>query len=79
MRRPQNLKKQQLPSVWTKQLFLHSRRVGDFFKYLWPFQKSSTLLKTYLPRGETDTETEKFIYLFRFCDCSQNNFLIDSK
>ena len=43
MRRSQNLKKS--PTCLTKQLFcsVASKQVGDFFKFLWPVQKSWTL------------------------------------
>ena len=45
MRRPQNLKKSPTgfdkTAVFTK--YLASKQVGDFFKFLWPFQKSWTL------------------------------------
>ena len=43
MRRPHNLKKN-IPSFLTKQLFSLSsvKTSGDFFKLLWPFQKSWT-------------------------------------
>ena len=65
MRRPQNLKKQQLPSVWTKQLFLHSRRVGDFFKYLWPFYKSWTLITFGKKCIESADELDHIYYMGR--------------
>ena len=44
MRRPQNLKR--YPTGFDKTAFFYSeasKQVGDFFKLLWPFQKSWTL------------------------------------
>ena len=48
MRRAQNLKKS--PTGFDKTAVFYSvasKQVGDFFKFLWPFQKSWTLLAFY--------------------------------